>query len=54
MSKQDLLRLINAIEMNNPDLYHGDLNEGVLDALKEFSELKDKVEEVRDLLAEES
>lgn len=50
MKKQDLLRLITAIETNNPDHYHGDLNDGILDCLKELSELKDTLEEVRELL----
>jgi hypothetical protein len=53
MQTSDLYRLINAVETDNPELYHGDIREGLLDALKELVELKDTVQEIKNLIKDQ-
>lgn len=50
MMNSDLDRLINAIETDNPELYHGDIREGLLKALKEFAHLKETVKYIEQLI----
>lgn len=52
MQTSDLNRLVNAIETDKPELYHGDMREGLLEALKELVELKETLQEVKDLIKE--
>lgn len=52
MQTSDLNRLVNAIETDKPELYHGDMREGLLEALKELVELKRLLQEVKDLIKE--
>lgn len=52
MQTSDLNRLINAVETGKPELYHGDMREGLLEALKEFAELKETVQEIQLLIKE--
>lgn len=52
MNTSDLKRLINAIETDKPELFHGDMREGLLEALKEFAQLKETVQEIEQLIKE--
>lgn len=52
MQTSDLNRLINAVETDKPELYHGDMREGLLEALKEFAQLKETVQEIQLLIKE--
>lgn len=52
MQTRDLNRLINAVETDKPELYHGDMREGLLEALKEFAQLKETVQEIEQLIKE--
>jgi len=52
MQTSDLNRLVNAVETDKPELYHGDMREGLLEALKELVELKETLQEVKDLIKE--
>lgn len=52
MQTSDLNRLINAIETDKPELYHGDMREGLLEALKEFAQLKETVQDIQLLIKE--
>tara|TARA_R110000787_G_C13443392_1_gene446692 strand:+ start:15303 stop:15464 length:162 start_codon:yes stop_codon:yes gene_type:complete len=52
MQTSDLNRLVSAIETDKPELYHGDMREGLLEALKELVELKETLQEVKDLIKE--
>lgn len=48
----DLNRLINAVETDKPELFHGDMREGLLEALKEFAQLKETVQDIQLLIKE--
>lgn len=50
MAKVDLARLKSAVETGNSDLYHGDVREGMLEALEELAESRDQLEEIKEVL----
>lgn len=52
MQTSDLNRLINAIETDKPELYHGDMREALLEALKELAQLKETVQEIEQIIKE--
>ncbi len=54
MDTADLYRLLSAFETGRKDAYHGDINEGVVDALKELIETREKIAEVKSILKEET
>lgn len=54
MTDADLQRLITAVQTGNDDAYHGDVKEGVIDALNELQQTREKVTEVQDILKQES
>lgn len=53
MIDADLQRLITAVQTGNDDAYHGNVKEGVIDALKELQETREKITELRDILKQE-
>lgn len=50
MAKVDLDRLKTAVETGNTDLYHGDMREGMLEALEELAEAREQLDEIKDVL----
>lgn len=52
MNTGDLNRLINAIETDKPELFHGDMREGLLEALKETVQALSTVQEIEQLIKE--
>lgn len=46
MQVADLYRLISAIDMGDARPYHGDIREGLLEALNELVEVKETLESV--------
>lgn len=50
METSDILKLIAAFETDDNRYYHGDVREGVIDSLKELVELREKIDEVKDVL----
>lgn len=45
MQTNDLYRLISAIDLGDARPYHGDIRDGLLEALKELLELREMVED---------
>lgn len=41
MTNDNLRRLIEAIRTGNPKLYHGDIKEGTIEALKQLEDLRE-------------
>ena len=50
MAKVDLQRLKSAIETGNKELYHGNFNEGIIEALHELAEAREQLEEIKEVL----
>jgi hypothetical protein len=50
MAKVDLARLKTAVDTGNSDLYHGDVREGMLEALEELAEAREKLAEIQGVL----
>jgi hypothetical protein len=50
LSDQDLQRLITATKTGNHNYYHGNVIEGVIESLEELVGLREKVEEIKDVL----
>ena len=50
METSDLLRLIQTIETGDKNFYHCDAREGIVEGLKELVELREKIEEIQDVL----
>tara|TARA_R110000850_G_scaffold29400_2_gene81116 strand:+ start:123 stop:347 length:225 start_codon:yes stop_codon:yes gene_type:complete len=48
----DIHKLIAVFETNDESFYHGDVNADTIQALKELGDLREKIEEVKDLLNE--
>lgn len=50
MAKLDIERLKTAIDTGDHRFYHGDVREGVLEALDELAEAREQLEEIKDVL----
>lgn len=50
LTDQDLQRLITATSTGDHNHYHGNVLEGVLDSLQELVELREKIQEIEDVL----
>lgn len=50
MAKVDLDRLKTAVETGEDKFYHGDVREGMLEALEELAEAREQLEEIKDVL----
>ena len=48
----NILKLIAVFETNDLSFYHGDVNADTIQALKDLVELREKIEEVKDLFDE--
>ena len=46
----DLLKLITAVKTMNDDFYHGDVHTDIVDALTELVALREKIDEIKDIL----
>lgn len=54
MAKVDLDRLETALKTGDSKFYHGDINEGMLEALAELREAREQLEEIRDIIGASS
>lgn len=52
MIKVDLYRLRTAVETGEDRFYHGDVREGMLEALEELAEAREQLAEAREQLEE--
>jgi len=50
METSELLKLIAAFETDDNRYYHGDIRADTIQALKELVELREKIDEVKDVL----
>ncbi len=50
MAKVDLDRLKTAVETGEEKFYHGDIREGMLEALEELAEAREQLDEIKDVL----
>ncbi len=50
MAKVDLDRLKTAVETGEEKFYHGDVREGMLEALEELAEAREQLDEIKDVL----
>lgn len=50
MAKVDLGRLKTAVETGEDKFYHGDVREGMLEALEELAEAREQLDEIKDVL----
>lgn len=50
METSELLKLIAAFETDDSRYYHGDIRADTISALKELVELREKIDEVKDVL----
>lgn len=50
MAKVDLDRLKTAVETGEDKFYHGDVREGMLEALEELAEAREQLDEIKDVL----
>lgn len=50
MAKVDLDRLKTAVETGEDKFYHGDIREGMLEALEELAEAREQLDEIKDVL----
>lgn len=50
MAKVNIERLKTAIDTGDHRFYHGDVREGVLEALDELAEAREQLEEIKDVL----
>tara|TARA_R110000737_G_scaffold301737_2_gene308722 strand:+ start:158 stop:313 length:156 start_codon:yes stop_codon:yes gene_type:complete len=48
----DIHKLIAVFETNDESFYHGDVNADTIQALKDLVDLREKIEEVKDLFNE--
>lgn len=48
----DIHKLIAVFETNDESFYHGNVNADTIQALKDLVELREKIEEVKDLFDE--
>ena len=46
----DILKLIAAFETDDKTFYHGDIRDDTIQALKDLIELRESIEEVKDIL----
>ena len=51
MDMVDLARLKSAVDTGNKDFYHGDIREGMLEALEELAEAREQIAEIKEVLS---
>jgi len=50
MTDSDLNRLITAVETDNEEHFHGNVREGIVDALEELRDARETLEEIKDAI----